>query len=131
MKDKQAVLENLRKTPIIQVACEKAGVGRASYYRWKKEDTGFSKMADESIEEGVRLISELAESQLISSIKNQNMTGIIFWLKNHHPAYTPKLELTAPKSEELSEDQKTVIKRALKLTGISDMEKGGKNDISN
>lgn len=118
MKDKQAVLENLRKTPIIQVACEKAGVGRASFYRWKKEDKEFSKMADESIEEGARLINELAESQLISSIKNQNMTGIIFWLKNHHPAYTPKLELTSQKVDELTEEQKNNIEQALKYTGV-------------
>ena len=36
----------------------------------------------------------MAESQLLTAIKDQNMTAIIFWLKSHHPAYTNKVEVT-------------------------------------
>jgi len=32
-KNKEQLLEILKKTPIVQIACEKAGVGRATYYR--------------------------------------------------------------------------------------------------
>ena len=37
-KVKDAFLEQLRKVPIIQVACEKVGISRNSVYRWKNED---------------------------------------------------------------------------------------------
>ena len=37
-KNKEQLLEILKKTPIVQIACEKAGVGRATYYRWRKDD---------------------------------------------------------------------------------------------
>ena len=80
-QQKQALCEQLKKTPIVQLACEKVGVGRATYYRWRKEDEEFSRNADESLCEGVKLMNDMAESQLLSAIKNQNMTAIIFWLK--------------------------------------------------
>ena len=40
-KDKELILEQLRKTPIVQVACEKTGIARATYYRWRKKDKRF------------------------------------------------------------------------------------------
>ena len=39
-------LEELKKIPIILVACEKSGISRNSIYRWKKEDKDFSKSMD-------------------------------------------------------------------------------------
>jgi hypothetical protein len=33
----------LKKVPIVQVACEKTGVSRNSVYRWRKEDINFAK----------------------------------------------------------------------------------------
>ena len=40
--DKQKILENLKQIPIISVACQKAGIGRSSIYRWKTKDKFFS-----------------------------------------------------------------------------------------
>ena len=120
IKEKSTIIEMLKKTPIIQIVCERSNVARATYYRWRKEDPEFAKQADEALSQGTLIINDLAESKLISSIQNQNMTGIIFWLKNHHPAYTPKLELTRPQAEELTEDQKKIIERTLRLTGITE-----------
>ena len=45
--EKMLILEQLKKTPIVQIACEKVGVGRSTYYRWKKEDSKFSSSADD------------------------------------------------------------------------------------
>ena len=66
-------------------------------------------------------MNDLAESQLLKSVRDGNMTAIIFWLKNHHPSYENKLEVTARIEEikELSKDQKEIIKRALSLTVYS------------
>ena len=34
-------LDELRKVPIVQVACEKTGLSRNSVYRWRKDDKEF------------------------------------------------------------------------------------------
>ncbi len=102
MKNKENLIEQLRTIPVIQVACQKAGVGRATYYRWRSEDKDFKKRADEALNEGTFFINDLAESKLISAIKDGNMTAIIYWLKSHHPAYTEnKIFLSLETQEEL------------------------------
>jgi len=115
--DKKKILDNLKQVPIISVACQKTGVGRASYYRWKKEDKIFSKEAERALQNGKQLINDLAESQLINAIKDQNMTGIIYWLRNNHPGYADRIELThKTDKEELSPKQKELVKKAIMLT---------------
>ena len=118
---KEQLLEILKKTPIIQVACQKAGMGRATYYRWLKEDPTFAEAATAALDSGIGIINDLAESQLISSIKDKNMTAIIFWLKNHHNSYRPRLELTnghLNDDENLSEEQQEAVRKALLAAGI-------------
>lgn len=116
-EDKKSVLDNLKLVPIISVACQKASIGRTSFYRWKTEDKLFAKEADKALHEGKQLINDLAESQLINSIKEQNMTGIIWWLRNNHPGYTDRIELThKTEKEELSAEQKALVKKAILLT---------------
>lgn len=114
--DKNALIEQLKKTPIVQVACEKMGLSRATFYRWKKKDQKFADDVDQAIEEGSHLINDMAESQLISAIKNSNLTAIIFWLKNHHRSYSPKLEVTTKNADlPLTEEQKDIIKKSLSM----------------
>lgn len=132
-KDKEALLEILSKTPIITLACEKTGVCRATFYRWKKEDAKFSKAADDAIGTGNLLINDLAESQLLSSIRDGNLTGIIFWLKHHHPSYETSIEIKQAydrSQEKLSKHQEQVLKQALKLTSTDNISKlkGGANE---
>jgi len=91
--EKMLILEQLKKTPIVQIACEKVGVGRSTYYRWKKDDPKFSSLTDAATTEGSLLVNDMAESQLLSAIKDKNLTAIIFWLKHHHPAYETRIEL--------------------------------------
>lgn len=67
-KDKELLLEQLRKTPIIQLACEKTAIGRTTYYRWRQEDRKFCALADAAITDGISLINDMAESQLLGSI---------------------------------------------------------------
>jgi ABC-type Fe3+ transport system substrate-binding protein len=120
-KIKELLIEQLKKTPIIQVACEKTGVGRATYYRWKKEDEEFSTKADEALSEGSSLVNDIAESQLMSAIKDKNLTAIIFWLKHHHPAYATKVEVNArlrADNETLTPEQEALVTRALKLASL-------------
>lgn len=114
--DKKAITEQLKKTPIIQVTCEKLGISRATFYRWKKNDEKFAEEVDLALQEGSQLINDMAESQLITAIKNGNLTGIIFWLKNHHKNYSPKLEVTTKNPEiPLTDEQKEIIRQSLNM----------------
>lgn len=119
IKEKESLIEQLKKLPIIQIACEKTGIGRTTYYRWKKEDTYFAFRSDEAIQTGRNLINDMAESQLLSEIKEKNMTAIIFWLKHNHPVYGNRLEVTTgSKNGELSVEQEKIIKKALEMGAI-------------
>ena len=115
---KELIIEKLKQSPIVQIVCERIGIGRASYYRWRKEDPKFKKATDEAITEGLLLVNDLAESQLISAIKDRNLSAIVFWLKNHHKTYTNKLEITGHlehSKKELTPEEKALIKKALRL----------------
>ena len=113
---KKVLIEQLRKTPIIQVACEKVGVARATFYRWKKKDQKFAEDVEIAVNEGSQPINDMAESQLISAIRSSNMTAIIFWLKNHHKGYSPKLEVTTKNGDiPLTDEQKEMIKKSLNM----------------
>lgn len=122
--DKKKLLLRLVKTPIIEVACKQAGVPRSTYYRWRKSDEGFAEACDEAIEESTGRINDLAESQLITAIKEQNMTAIIFWLKHHHKRYATKVEVTArfKQDEALTPEQAATVQAALRLAGLIDSE---------
>lgn len=128
-KEKKLLIENLRKTPIVQFACERSSVSRATYYRWLKQDDKFAKEAETAIEEGSGLINDMAESQLLSAIKDRNMTGIIFWLKNHHQAYTDKLKVSGELTtkSKLTKEQEASIRKALTLAFSATEVKNEKN----
>lgn len=120
-KEKTFVTEQLKKTPIVQLACEKTGVSRATYYRWSKEDPDFSQKAEEAIAQGSLLVNDMAESQLMSAIRDKNLTAIIFWLKHHHSTYATRVEVLAKikhDDEQLTPEQDELITRALKLAEL-------------
>ena len=127
--NKEQVIEKLKQLPIVQVACEKSGISRATYYRWRNDDPKFTKLSDIALREGRLLINDIAESQLLTAIKDQNMTAIIFWLKYNHPSYTTRVEITQPAedSNKLSSKEQLKITKALHLAGLL---KGGDRDES-
>ncbi len=120
-KLKEALLDQLKKTPIIQIACEKLNISRMSFYRWKQEDKEFAKKVDDALLDGQLLVNDLAESQLISAVKDRNMHAIMAWLKHHHPAYKTRIELEGKVNviEELSPEQKELVRKALALADLT------------
>jgi len=66
------------------------------------------------------MINDLAEAQLISAIKDRNMTSLIFWLKNRHSAYAEKILISGKveAKKELSPSQKKLIRKALRLSAL-------------
>jgi len=118
---KSLFLEQLKKTPIVQIACEKLSIGRATLYRWKEEDSEFSKQVDAAIFDGRLMVNDLAESQLIGAVKDRDMRAIMYWLKHHHADYKTRIELegTVSTVHELSNEQKELVRQAFVLAGIT------------
>jgi predicted DNA binding protein len=120
-KIKNLLVAQLKKTPVVQVACERTGIARASFYRWKQQDKEFAKAADEAITEGEMLITDLSELQLINLIRDKNFPAINLWLKAHHEKYGNKVELNGHitySDEELTPEQANVVKQALRLASF-------------
>jgi len=129
-KFKDSIIQQLKEMPIIQLSCKKAGISRASYYRWRAESQKFAEEADVAIAEGEAIITDMSEHQLISLIRDRNFQALQLWLRSHHPKYNNKVEVTAylkkPK-EKLSSEQKAIIKKALRLASLSETPKLNKN----
>lgn len=118
---KKELLERLKETPVVEVACRKIGIARATYYRWRINDEKFAKEAELALEAGSALVNDMAESQLLTAIKDQNMTAIIYWLNHHHPAYATKIEVTANlknQNETLTPEQEALVTKALQLASL-------------
>jgi hypothetical protein len=115
--EKKVLLEQLQKTPIVQLACERSAVGRTTYYRWRREDEQFRNHSDEAMKSGEEMINDLSESQLISLIKDKNFPAIQLWLKQHHPKYGNKVEVTAriKNDETPTVEQEQLVREVLGL----------------
>jgi hypothetical protein len=127
-KEKEKFLEILEKNPVVQIACERSGVSKATFYRWKDSDKGFSKKAGSALAEGNNLITDIAIAQLISAIKDKNLGAIKFWLQNHSSEYTNKMHITAEIEElPLSPELEALRRRALELVALPIKEKNHGN----
>lgn len=88
--DKQALVEALKEMPIARVACKRAGVSRATYYRWRNEDKNFLQQCYEAICIGIDAINEMSDSQLISLIGEKSLQAIKWWQQHNHERYGAK-----------------------------------------
>lgn len=114
-KDKQAIIEALKEMPMARVACKRAGVSRATYYRWRNEDKKFLQECYGAISIGIEAINEMSDSQLIALIGEKSLQAIKWWQQHNHERYGAKarpnpvaeifegLEPDDPKSQKISE----------------------------
>lgn len=114
-KDREKFLEELRSIPVIQIAAEKSNLSRNTIYRWRKEDEKFRIEMDRAMEEGVDLVNDLSETQLLTLIKNQDWRAISFWLRLRNPKFKTKVEIegSITTRQELSPEKKERIREAL------------------
>ncbi|MDP3697861.1 MAG: phBC6A51 family helix-turn-helix protein [Candidatus Taylorbacteria bacterium] len=89
--DKQALIDALKEMPIARVACKRAGVSRATYYRWRNEDKNFLQQCYEAISIGIEAINEMSDSQLISLIGEKSLQAIKWWQQHNHERYGAKV----------------------------------------
>lgn len=78
---KKRFLETLRETCNVRVACEKAGVGRATAYKARKHGKEFAKAWDEAIDDAVDGLEMLATKRAAEGSDSL----LMFLLKAHRP----------------------------------------------
>lgn len=117
-RDKELLLEQLKKVPILSVACEKVGIARSTVYRWKEQNKKFAKAMEEAMVEGEALINDMSEAGLISLIKERNFPSIRFWLNHRHAKFREKIDINAniqTVPEELTPEQEALMREALRM----------------
>lgn len=137
MRNKKLLLENLRKIPIVQIACKKSGVSRATYYRWLEKDEGFRNESQQALYEGTLMVNDLAESKVIESIQSGDMRASMYWLNNHHKSYSYNKIILTPNdrnliAEKIEDDQLAqVLKLLAEKTVLGEVPSSGSRSLVN
>ncbi len=90
---KHKLVQHLRDIPIPTYACQRVGVPKATYYKWRKTDQIFREASDEAIITGKLTLNDVAKSQLVKLIKEGDYRSINFWLKHNDEDFGSKLKL--------------------------------------
>ena len=118
--EKRLFIEQLSKTPVISVVCERVQVSRATYYRWLTKDKKFQGDIQKALENGTDIVNDMAVSALISGIAEKNLGAVKFWLSNRCKEFSPKLEISTnqekQKVQTLTKEQQELIKNAVALS---------------
>jgi hypothetical protein len=117
LRKKKEFLEQVRRIPIVQVACEKVDLSRNTVYRWRKEDAVFATNMDEALAEGEELVNDMSESQLLALIKDKHFGAIRLWLNHRNPKFKEKVEVTATHKiqKEMTDEGVELARKALSL----------------
>ena len=118
---KQLLLEQLVKMPILEAVCKKVEVSRATVYRWRDEDSEFAKAYDKAMEAGTDVLDDVAESKLLELINRADPGAVFFYLKYRHHRYSPiaaerkerKLQELNESKHVLTQEQQDRINRAI------------------
>lgn len=122
---KDHLVKQLEDMPIVEVACRRAGVPRATYYRWLKSDVEFAEKCRAALEHSTQAVSDIAEAKLIGAIQEGNMSAISFWLRHHHKAYRAKVDIQGTIRHEatiLTDEQSRLVERTLHFGGLINYE---------
>lgn len=84
---KKALLRAIRDGSNITTACKKAGISRNTYYRWSIEDPTFDFEVDKAFDEGMLVINDFTENQLLKKIEEGNLSAIKYRLGRMYPGY--------------------------------------------
>ena len=116
---KPEMIAQIEKIPIIEVACAKAGISRMTHYRWLKEDKEYAAAFRAAMDEGMKRITDMAETQLINLIKQGKIPAVMYWLRHRHPAYRNRVEVEMRREEEeMSEEELADVARGVALGGV-------------
>jgi len=94
-KLKAKVLAELAVNPIVEQACKRAGLSRATYYRWL-EDEDFGEATELAIAQGRDRVNDMAESQILKGIGDNEFRYVKYWLDHNHRRYIVKVPARRP-----------------------------------
>lgn len=83
-------LDALEETSNVQIACRRAGIVRATVYRWLKFDAEFIKQFDLMKAHGREVVNDLAHSKLLQKLNEGYWPAIRHQLLYGHPDYLQK-----------------------------------------
>lgn len=116
---KTKVLEYFKKTPggTFTAACKAAGLPYSTGHDWRRDDEQFNRDVIEARKAADDIGGDFAESKLMEAINNNELTGIIFYLKTKHKnrGYTERHDVGHGFAPEATETDKDIIARALAL----------------
>ena len=81
------LIEELERTPLVQIACDKVGISRNTFYRWIKDDEKLFAKVNEAISLGTGLVNDVAVSNVLTGIKNKDSMYTKYWLDRKHPDF--------------------------------------------
>ena len=85
-REKAKLIEQFKKMPIVQVACDRAADSRATYYRWLN-DPIFREEAMAAVSDGEAFLSDKSEAQLLALIGQKHFGAIKHYLENNSDKY--------------------------------------------
>lgn len=118
-------LEELAKTSIVQIACNKVNLTRQTISRWKKEDPKFKRKFEEARKLGEESVCDLAESKMIERIKQGDRKSGEFYLIHHKKEYRRQ---SSTRYNRYNQTEKDDIITGIKYTIVSAKEEIEKLD---
>ncbi len=85
--DKQKFLDELENLPIVSVVCKRAGISKATIYRWVEDDADFKKKYDRSLKRGRDTLVDHAESKLVKMADKEHFGAIKMILEANSKRY--------------------------------------------
>lgn len=86
----QRIIEEFQKFPNPSFVCEKVGISRHTFYRWRDLDKKFNERIEEALSVGNDSLCDLAESKLLTNVNNGNQRSIEYLLSHRSERYKPK-----------------------------------------
>lgn len=117
---KRVFLESVAKMGIVEIACQKTGISRATFNRWKADDIEFRRQVMDAMSKGSEIMDDIVESKFLQLIQQGEIQAILFYLKFRHPKYSArgaiqKMLMDQVDDESLvTEDEQKRIDAALK-----------------
>lgn len=112
-------IKTLEDVPFVSYAAKKAGIARATIYRWKKENPEFRFAMEKALNSGRDQLTDMAEMALVENIKNKDMGAIKFFLQHNNEKYRPvRTTYVPPNSGGGSEKHCPVCEQVKALHGM-------------
>lgn len=114
-RKKKMLLEQIRKTGIVQAACTKTNIARGTYYRWIREDLDFKMASEQALIEGAEIHGDIAENTVVKAASNGDVNAAKFILMHRRKPYRKRLIVDIQNTAGISPERVEAIGRAVKM----------------